>query len=146
IGYTERLREAPGAVSTSSNVATPGAGEPPPGEGTTSDMPAEPRLPDIIVPDALTDPAAVVAAAASPGGVTLDPIGAHRVYSVWDVEGKRWYVVTLDGDRQVVGYLAALWSQLRLRGLSRRRPTSLRETADRAALLSYAAQQAGVRT
>lgn len=146
IGYTERLREAPGAVSTSSNVATPGAGEPPPGEGTTGDMPAEPRLPDIIVPDALTDPAAVVAAAASPGGVTLDPIGAHRVYSVWDVEGKRWYVVTLDGDRQVVGYLAALWSQLRLRGLSRRRPTSLRETADRAALLSYAAQQAGVRT
>lgn len=105
----------------------------------------QPHPLDTIQPEALTDPEAVVTAASS-GSVTLDPVGAHRVYSVWDTAGTRWYLVTLDGDRQVVGYLASVWAQLRRRGLNRRRPTSLRATADHATLLSYAAQQAGVRT
>ncbi|MBD8062095.1 lysylphosphatidylglycerol synthase transmembrane domain-containing protein [Oceanitalea stevensii] len=104
------------------------------------------RPADSIVPDVLTDPHAVVAASTSPDGVTLDPVGAHRVYSVWDAEGRRWYVTVLDGDRQVVGYLSSLWARLRVRGLHRRRATTLRDAADRAALLAYATERAGVRT
>ena len=130
IGYTERLPEPDGA-------ALDPAAEPWPGVA---------RTPDTIVPDALTDPHAVVAASASPGGVNLDPVSAHRVYSVWDTEDRRWYVTILDGDRQVVGYLASLWTRLRVRGLRRRRATSLRDAADRAALLAYATERAGVRT
>ncbi len=130
IGYTERLPEPDGA-------ALDPAAEPWPGVA---------RTPDTIVPDALTDPHAVVAASASPGGVNLDPVSAHRVYSVWDTEDRRWYVTILDGDRPVVGYLASLWTRLRVRGLRRRRATSLRDAADRAALLAYATERAGVRT
>ncbi|PYF99024.1 conserved hypothetical protein [Georgenia satyanarayanai] len=104
------------------------------------------RPADSIVPDVLTDPHAVVAASASPDGVALDPVSAHRVYSAWDAEGRRWYVTVLDGDRQVVGYLASLWARLRVRGLHRRRATTLRDAADRAALLAYATERAGVHT
>ncbi len=130
IGYTVRLAESdPAAVVRDDDAAWPGSS----------------RVPDTIVPDALTDPQAVVAASASPAGVNLDPVSAHRVYSVWDTEGRRWYVTMLDGDRQVVGYLSSLWSRLRVRGLRRQRATSLRDVADRAALLAYATERAGVR-
>jgi len=108
--------------------------------------PGSSRTSDTIVPDALTDPQAVVAASSSPGGVSLHPVSAHRVYSVWDAAGARWYVTLLDGDRQVVGYLSSLWARLRVRGLRRRRATSVRDAADRAALLAYATERAGVRT
>ena len=104
------------------------------------------RRADSIVPDVLTDPEAAVDALATPGGATLDALGAHRVYSVHDTDGKRWYVTVLDGDRHVVGYLSSLWTTLRVRGLSRRWTTTLRDAADRAVLLSYAAERAGVRT
>ncbi|HLV04093.1 MAG TPA: lysylphosphatidylglycerol synthase transmembrane domain-containing protein [Actinomycetaceae bacterium] len=129
IGYTERLPEPDHTLLDAGDEPWPA-----------------PRTPDTIVPDVLTDPHAVVAAAASPGGVNLDPVSAHRVYSVWDTEDRRWYVTILDGDRQVVGYLASLWTRLRVRGLRRRRVTSLRDAADRAALLAYATERAGVRT
>lgn len=109
-------------------------------------MAATVRRADRIVPDVLTDPQAAVDAIATPGGVTLDVLGAHRVYSVHDTAGKRWYVTVLDGDRHVVGYLTALWSALRFRGLTRRQRATLRDAADRAVLLSYAAERAGVRT
>src|SRR5699024_4864584 len=91
VGYTARPVEP---LDTTAVPSWPG----------TSGRPA-----DSIVPDVLTDPHAVVAASTSPDGVTLDPVSAHRVYSVWDVDGRRWYVSVLDGDRQVVGYLSALW-------------------------------------
>lgn len=128
IGYTERLPEGERALTVEDADAWPG--------------PTRPA--DTIVPDALTDPEAVVRASASPGGVNLDPVSAHRVYSVWDTEGRRWYVTMLDGDRQVVGYLSTLWARLRVRGLRRRRAGSLRDAADRAALLAYATERAGV--
>lgn len=127
IGFTER----PGEVESPDGVPT---------------WPGSSRGSDSIVPDVLTDPFAVVASSASPDGVSLDPVSAHRVYSVWDTEGRRWYVTVLDGDRQVVGYLSSLWSRLRVRGLQRRRATSLRDAADRAALLAYATERAGVHT
>jgi len=129
IGYTEHLAE---------NEVL--------GEDPDAGWPVTTRASDTIVPDALTDPQAVVRAAASPGGVNLDPVSAHRVYSVWDTAGRRWYVTMLDGDRQVVGYLSSLWSRMRVRGLRRRRSGSLRDAADRAALLAYAAERAGVST
>ena len=128
IGYTERLPE--GDLPAATVDPAPWAGS---------------RQTDTLVPDALTDPQAAMASAAGPTGVTLDPIGAHRVYSVWDTEQRRWYVTVLDGDRHVVGYLSSLWNRMRMRGLRYRRATSLRDAADRAALLSYATERAGVR-
>ncbi|MEE6281737.1 lysylphosphatidylglycerol synthase transmembrane domain-containing protein [Georgenia sp. MJ170] len=144
IGYTEQGLD----------ISTPVAAEPPAPTMATAAKDdgaaptragGAPRRPDTIVPDALVDPATVIADLAAPGGVTLDALGAHRVYSVHDTAGKRWYVTVLDGDRHVVGYLSSLWSTLRVRGLAHRRSATLRDTADRAVLLAYAAERAGVR-
>src|SRR5699024_8940887 len=55
-------------------------------------------------------------------------------------------VVVLDGDRQVIGFLTRAWRSLRLRGLDGRSAISLRAVAERAALLAYAPQAAGVRS
>lgn len=76
----------------------------------------------------------------------LDRSGDHRVYAVTDADGERRDVVVLDGDRQVVGFLARTWRAIRLRGLDRRGGVSLRQAGERAALLAYAAHAAGVRT
>ncbi|WP_108718807.1 lysylphosphatidylglycerol synthase domain-containing protein [Miniimonas sp. S16] len=72
--------------------------------------------------------------------------GENRIYSVRDSSGRVWDVGVLDGDRQVVGALAAFWSAIRLRGLRTRTVVSLRAAVERAALMSYAADAAGVRT
>lgn len=83
-----------------------------------------------------------------PVSATLAPEreGANRVYAVTDAEGVRWDVVVLDGDRQVVGALAAVWSSIRLRGIERRTLVSLRAAAEQTALMTFAASSAGVRT
>ncbi|WP_454050642.1 flippase-like domain-containing protein [Cellulomonas sp. Marseille-Q8402] len=70
----------------------------------------------------------------------------HRVYEMTTDDGRMLDVVVLDGDRQVVGFLSRLWRSLRLRGLDGRSVVSLRQAAERAALLSYTATAAGVRT
>jgi uncharacterized membrane protein YbhN (UPF0104 family)/tRNA A-37 threonylcarbamoyl transferase component Bud32 len=70
----------------------------------------------------------------------------HRVYEMTTDDGRMLDVVVLDGDRQVVGFLNRLWRSLRLRGLDGRSVVSLRQAAERAALLSYTATAAGVRT
>ena len=70
----------------------------------------------------------------------------HRVYAMTTADGERYDVVVLDGDRQVVGLLLRSWRSLRLRGIDGRTVVSLRQVAERAALLSYAASAAGVRT
>ncbi|WP_158277192.1 hypothetical protein [Serinibacter arcticus] len=72
--------------------------------------------------------------------------GENRIYSVRDVEGRVWDVGVLDDDRQVVGMLATAWSAIRLRGLRRRTVVSLQASVERATLLTYAAEAAGVRT
>ncbi|MEP7762844.1 lysylphosphatidylglycerol synthase transmembrane domain-containing protein [Sanguibacter sp. 25GB23B1] len=69
-----------------------------------------------------------------------------RVYALTQEEGPRLDVVVLDGDRQVIGFLTRAWRSLRLRGLDGRSAISLRAVAERAALLAYAAQAAGVRS
>jgi len=76
----------------------------------------------------------------------LDRSGDHRVYAVTDIDGNRCDVLVLDGDRQVLGFLARTWRAVRLRGLERRGGVSLRQAGERAALLAYAARAAGVRT
>ena len=70
----------------------------------------------------------------------------HRVYSMTTAERDRLDVVVLDGEQQVVGVLARAWRSLRMRGIEGRSVISLRQVAERAALLQYSAQAAGVRT
>jgi uncharacterized membrane protein YbhN (UPF0104 family) len=70
--------------------------------------------------------------------------GANRVYAVIDSGGVRWDAVVLDGDRQVIGMLSAVISTIVRRGLARRTAVSLRQAAERAALMYYAASAAGV--
>ena len=60
--------------------------------------------------------------------------------------GRDLDLLVFDGDRQVVGMLTRLWRSLRLRGIEGRSALSLRQATERAALLSYAATAAGVRT
>ncbi|WP_372594777.1 flippase-like domain-containing protein [Actinotalea sp.] len=72
--------------------------------------------------------------------------GDHRVYSLVTSDGERRDVVVLDGDRQVLGLLARWWRSLRLRGIDGRWAVSLRQVAERSALLTYAALSAGVAT
>ena len=95
-------------------------------------------------------------AAADPGGngtaapdlaaVAITRYGDNRVYAMTTTDGARYDAVVLDGDRQVVGMLARFWRSLRLRGIEGRAVVSLRQAAERAALLSYAAWSAGVCT
>lgn len=78
--------------------------------------------------------------------VAITRIGDNRVYAMTTVDGERLDVVVLDGDRQVVGVLTRFWRSMRLRGIEGRAVVSLRQAAERAALLSYAAWSAGVCT
>lgn len=68
----------------------------------------------------------------------------HRVYAMTTADGRELDVVVLDGDRQVVGMLARLWRSIRLRGIEGRTIVSLRQAAERRALMLYAADAAGV--
>src|SRR5690606_5233715 len=82
----------------------------------------------------------------SPAAAALARYADNRVYAMTTESGERLDVVVLDGDRQVVGVLTRLWRSLRLRGIDGRAVVSLRQAAERAALLAYAARAAGVRT
>lgn len=79
-------------------------------------------------------------------GVALARHSDERVYAMVGRDGARQDVLALDGDRQVVGFLVRWWRSLRLRGIDGRAVVSLRQVAERVALLSYAAASAGVRT
>jgi uncharacterized membrane protein YbhN (UPF0104 family) len=76
----------------------------------------------------------------------LERAGGNRIYAVYGRDGERRDAIVLDGDMQVLGFLQATWRALRLRGMDRRAVRSLRQAAERAALLGYAASAAGVRT
>jgi uncharacterized protein (TIRG00374 family) len=78
--------------------------------------------------------------------LALERQGGNRIYAVYAADGQRWDAIVLDGDRQVVGLLQGNWRALRLRGVERRSVVSLRQAAERAALLDYAAAAAKVRT
>lgn len=68
-----------------------------------------------------------------------------RTYAVWSGDA-RSHVEVLDDDRQVVGFLANLWETIRIRGTDTRVSPGLRENAERAALMAFAASAAGVST
>lgn len=76
--------------------------------------------------------------------VATEREGANRVYAVTDVAGRRWDAVVLDADRQVIGWLNGVITSLTRRGLDRRTSVSLRQSAERASLMYYAAAAAGV--
>ena len=78
--------------------------------------------------------------------VAITRVSDNRVYAMTTTDGDRLDVVVLDGDRQVVGTLTRFWRSMRLRGIEGRAVVSLRQAAERAALLSYAAWSAGVCT
>lgn len=98
-----------------------------------------------IVPADDVDLAAVLAEAHSEALVEGRP-SAHRLYAVWDAEGRRRDVTLLDSDRQVAGFLSTVWDRLRVKGLSPDRDLSVRSAAEHAALMTLEARRAGVRT
>jgi uncharacterized protein (TIRG00374 family) len=81
-----------------------------------------------------------------PAAAALARSGDKRVYEMTTGNGERFDIIALDGDRQVIGQLGRFWRSLRLRGIDRRRVVSLRQVAERSALLGYTARAAGVRT
>jgi uncharacterized membrane protein YbhN (UPF0104 family)/tRNA A-37 threonylcarbamoyl transferase component Bud32 len=82
----------------------------------------------------------------TPAARAIARFSDHRVYAMTTERGERLDVVVLDGDRQVVGMLSRFWRSLRLRGIDGRSVVSLRQAAERAALLSSTASAVGVRT
>ncbi|MBO9568821.1 MAG: flippase-like domain-containing protein [Cellulomonas iranensis] len=107
------------------------------------------RVPDPAL-EADRDDATVAAVAALPPATparrALARASADRLYHVTTTDGRDLDLLVFDGDRQVVGMLTRLWRSLRLRGIEGRSALSLRQATERAALLSYAATAAGVRT
>lgn len=114
---------------------------------TEPDDPATAVDPDGPGPiEPMTDTAFRGIAAVIPESATvaIEREGLNRVYAILDRDGNRWDAVVLDRDRQVIGLLAWLWSAVSLRGFGRRNAVSLRQAADRAVLMAYAASAAGV--
>lgn len=91
-------------------------------------------------------PTAADDAVGTPAARALVRFAGHRVYEMTTTDGRQLDVVVMDGDRQVIGFLSRLWRSLRLRGLDGRSVVSLRQAAERAALLSFTTTAAGVRT
>lgn len=114
-------------VDTPLSPSRPSPGPPAPAAG-------DPQLRDILhsTPESAT--------------VAVEREGWNRVYAVETASGERLDAIVLDEDRQVIGLLSQLWTALRLRGVGRRSATNLRQAAERAALMTYAARAAGVNT
>ena len=71
----------------------------------------------------------------------------HRLYVMKTAAGKTHNVIVLDGDRQVKSVLSRLWRYLRSRSVEGRISTvSLRHSAERTVVISYALRSAGVST
>jgi len=90
--------------------------------------------------------ATATAEAKEPAAEALARSGDKRVYAMTTENGERFDVIALDGDRQVIGQIGRFWRSIRLRGIDRRSVASLRQVAERSALLGYTARAAGVRT
>lgn len=107
------------------------------------------RVPDPVI-EADRTPATTDALGMLPAATlaqrALVRASGDRLYDVTTDDGRHLDLIVFDGDRQVVGMLTRLWRSLRLRGLEGRSALSLRRATERAALLSYAARAAGVRT
>jgi len=108
----------------------------------------------LLAPSGSGDAAGATGAFAGSTGASIHDSAVHpltvdstnRVYAMHRLDGPRLDVVVLDGDRQLIGVIQRFWRSLRVRGVEGRSAISLRSVAERAALLNYAAQNAGVRT
>jgi len=81
-----------------------------------------------------------------PGVQTPQFFSDHRLYVMKTVSGKMYNLIVLDGDRQMMSIITRVWRYLRSRAVEGRTTLSLRQTAERTALLSYAVRSAGVST
>jgi len=70
----------------------------------------------------------------------------HRLYVMKTLPGKMYNIIVLDGDRQVMSSMTRIWRYLRSRAIEGRTTLSLRQSAERTALISYAVRSAGVST
>ena len=84
--------------------------------------------------------------ATAPGVQSPQFFADHRLYVMRTVSGRLYNVIVLDGDRQVMSVLTRVWRYLRSRAIEGASAFSLRQTAERTALLSYAVRSAGVNT
>jgi uncharacterized protein (TIRG00374 family) len=82
----------------------------------------------------------------TPGVQSPQFFGDHRLYVMQTESGRMLNVIVLDGDRQMMSILNRVWRYLRSKAVEGRTIVSLRQTAERTALISYAARSAGVRT
>src|SRR5699024_9887713 len=109
-----------------------------------------PQAGDQVIEDAASGASTgvhdIVAATPDSATVAVERQGWNRVYAVETADGQRLDAIVLDEDRQVIGLLSQLWTAIRLRGVGRRSATNLRQAAERAALMTYAARAAGVNT
>ena len=100
----------------------------------------------VRVSDVGADPGGDGGPAVDLAAVALTRYSDNRVYAITTSADQRLDAVVLDGDRQVLGILNRAWRSLRLRGIDGRAVVSLRQAAERAALLAHAAWSAGVCT
>lgn len=127
--------DSSGGVAAPRPSGHPEAALPPdPLGGRTGSMAQAAPAAGTVVPDHVQESATVA----------TEREGANRVYAVTDTAGRRWDAVVLDADRQVIGWLNGLITTLTRRGLDRRISVSLRQSAERASLMYYAAAAAGV--
>ncbi|MDR0488272.1 MAG: flippase-like domain-containing protein [Propionibacteriaceae bacterium] len=70
----------------------------------------------------------------------------HRLYVMETDEKKMYNVIVLDGDRQMMSILTRVWRYLRSKAIQGGTTLSLRQTAERTALISYAVRSCGVST
>lgn len=81
-----------------------------------------------------------------PARAALARASGARMYALITDDGRDLDLVVLDGDRQVVGTLRRFWRSVRRHGLDARRVVSLRQAAERTALLAHAAHASGAHT
>lgn len=94
------------------------------------------------------DGAAAIAEARALVGVTgesPDYARANRFYAVTDTSGATYRVEVTDSDRLLVARLTNWWSRLRLRGTEHSEAATIRDAVEHTALVSQAAESAGVR-
>lgn len=70
----------------------------------------------------------------------------HRIYAVWDQDGKRYDLSVMDTDTHVVGFLSTAWDTLRTRGLAPAKNYSVRASAENTVMMNQMARSRAVRS
>lgn len=136
-----RLDDAPAAPAVPPPPADPPATGEPLVETLADVMRQLGSEEDVMLPDPLPIPEEIRRVMQE--GIDGTERAGLRSYAVWQ-NGVRSHVIVMDGDRQVVGFLASLWEALRIRGVNRRVDPTLRESAEHTLLMYFAAAASGV--